>query len=120
MTTAHYTGLNRQQGGSVSDLAHIQQSVTDILTTPKGTRLMLRDYGSDLPSLVDGTLTPTLRLKVISAAYSAISRWEPRITLKSVTAETAQGRIVLTLTAARRDNQATITLTSSLATGGAQ
>lgn len=114
MTTAHYTGLNRQQGGSISDLAHIQQSVTDILTTPKGTRLMLRDYGSDLPALIDGPLTPTLRLKVISAAYSAISRWETRITLKSVTAAAVEGRITLTLAATRKDNQASVTLTTPL------
>lgn len=36
MTNAKYIGLARDTGRSVEDLAHIQQSVSDILRTPVG------------------------------------------------------------------------------------
>lgn len=89
--TSHYAGLNRDSGGMVTDEEHIQQSVTDILTTPKGSRLMLRDYGSDIPALIDGPLTGSLRLRVIAATYEALTTWEPRITLSSVTTHPGTG-----------------------------
>ncbi|PWI80490.1 baseplate assembly protein [Enterobacter sp. CGMCC 5087] len=89
--TSHYAGLNRDSGGMVTDEAHIQQSVTDILTTPKGTRLMLRDYGSDVPAMIDGPLTDSLRLRVIAATYEALTAWEPRISLSSVTTRSEKG-----------------------------
>lgn len=112
MTTAHYSGLNRFSGGSISDMAHIRQSCISILTTPKGTRLMQRDYGSDLPALVDGTLTPSVRLKAMSAAFSALSKWEPRLALSSVTASVTEGRIVLTISGIRRDTRQSVTFST--------
>ncbi|MBS3892290.1 GPW/gp25 family protein [Serratia marcescens] len=118
MTTAHYAGLNRETGGTVSDMAHIQQSITDILTTPKGTRVMCRNYGSDLVSLLDAPLTPELRMKVISATYSALDQWEPRITVSSVTAAVTEGRATITIKGYRRDTQTPITF--SLPVTGSQ
>lgn len=84
--TSHYAGLNRDSGGIVTDAAHIQQSVTDILTTPKGSRLMRRDYGSDIPALIDNPMTDATRLRVIAAAYEALTAWEPRISISSIAA----------------------------------
>ena len=105
MTTTHYTGLDRDNGGEVSDMEHIRQSITDILTTPKGARVMRRNYGSDLVSLLDGPLTPALRMKVISATYSALDQWEPRLAISSVTATVTEGRAVITIKGCRQDTQ---------------
>lgn len=58
---------------------HIRQSIIDILTTPLGTRVMLPDYGSKLPRLVDRPITPTWKLSVYAAVAEALGRWEPRI-----------------------------------------
>ncbi|NYZ70451.1 baseplate assembly protein W, partial [Endozoicomonas sp. SM1973] len=46
-------GTHRLTGKPLSNLDHLRQSITDILTTRIGTRLMRRDYGSRLPELVD-------------------------------------------------------------------
>lgn len=78
-----YQGLNSATGGAIADLAHIQQSIRDILTTPVGTRVMRRRYGSDVPTLIDQPLNDITRLRVMSAAVAAIVRWEPRVLVNS-------------------------------------
>ena len=40
MSNAKYIGMARESGRSVEDLAHIQQSVSDILRTPVGSRVI--------------------------------------------------------------------------------
>jgi phage baseplate assembly protein W len=96
--TSHYTGLNRDNGGTVTDEAHISQSVTDILTTPKGSRLMRRDYGSDIPALLDGSMNDALRLRVIAAIYESLTTWEPRITVSRVTVQPVEGAMTAVIT----------------------
>lgn len=71
--------MNAATGRSMDELDHIRQSVTDILFTPVGSRLMRREYGSLLPDLIDAPLNAATRLRLISATYSALLRWEPRI-----------------------------------------
>ena len=39
-------GMNNLSGKPVADIAHLSQSIADILTTPLGTRLERRTYGS--------------------------------------------------------------------------
>ncbi len=51
--TARYLGMNRSDGLTVTDLEHISQSIGDILRTPVGSRVMRRDYGSLLASMID-------------------------------------------------------------------
>lgn len=53
------TGMNASLGAELSGFGHLKQSIQDILTTPKGSRVMLRDYSSDLFSLIDRPLTGT-------------------------------------------------------------
>lgn len=77
-------GVNRQTGKRLSGTAHLRQSVIDILTTPVGSRVLLRDYGSDIPDLVDAPQDDQTRLKIIAATASALSRWEPRLKLSRV------------------------------------
>jgi phage baseplate assembly protein W len=45
--------MSRQNGVSISELESIQQSIQDIVTTPLGSRIMRRDYGSIIPDLID-------------------------------------------------------------------
>ncbi len=77
MSNAKYIGLARDTGGSVEDLAHIQQSVSDILRTPVGSRVMRRDYGSLLSELTDRPQNAALRLQIrrpVTARSSSGSR----------------------------------------------
>ena len=77
-------GTNALTGQPLAGDAHLEQSVGDILATPIGTRVGLRDYGSDLFDLVDAPLNALTRLRVIAATAGAIARWEPRLKLTRV------------------------------------
>ncbi|MCW7550913.1 GPW/gp25 family protein [Photorhabdus sp. APURE] len=85
-----YLGMNRQTGQNLTDLAHVRQSVSDILLTPVGSRLARRTYGSLLPELIDWPQNDALLLQVMAASYTAISRWEPRVSLTDITINTQQ------------------------------
>jgi hypothetical protein len=97
--------MNRETGGSLSELESISQSIEDILSTRMGTRVMRREYGSLLPELVDHPFNDATRLRVYAATAMALMRWEPRITLSRVqfSGATLQGRIALDLDVALVD-----------------
>lgn len=78
------TGLNAQTGRTLSGWPHVEQSIRDILTTPVGSRVMRREYGSELPLLVDRPMTQRVVLAVYAATAIAIARWEPRFEITGV------------------------------------
>ena len=76
--------MNRETGGAISDLDHINQSIADILTTPLGSRRMRPDYGSKLRRFVDLPVTEGWKSAVQAEAARAIGRWEPEFKLEQV------------------------------------
>ena len=111
--------MNRETGATISDLDHIGQSITDILTTRIGTRVMRREYGSLLPELVDHPFNDVTRLRVYAAAVMALMRWEPRISLSRVQfiGANLQGQSVLELEGAVVDNNEPLSLSVPLQMG---
>lgn len=100
-------GMNAQTGRTLDGLEHIQQSVRDILTTPIGSRVMRRDYGSLLPELIDQPLHGATALRAYSATVVAIMKWEPRIRVQQITRTVSTerpGRLDLSISARRVDN----------------
>jgi phage baseplate assembly protein W len=92
-------GTDGLTGKSLKGIDHLHQSVRDILTTPLGSRVMRRDYGSRLFELVDRPTSPALLVEIYAATAEALAKWEPRIKVENVQAESAaSGRISLTLT----------------------
>lgn len=81
------SGMDAKSGRRLSGIEHICQSIADILTTPIGSRLMRRGYGSLIPSLVDQPLNGTTILRIYAATAAAINQWEPRIRLTNVQLE---------------------------------
>ena len=79
-------GTNNTTGKSLSGLDHLRQSITDILTTPIGSRVMRREYGSRLFELIDAPLNRSTLLDVYAAAAEALQRWEPRVRVERVRA----------------------------------
>lgn len=76
--------MNRDTGRRILDESdHIRQSIGDILTTPVGSRLMRREYGSLIPELIDHPGNAANRLRLMSASIMAILRWEPRVIVQS-------------------------------------
>jgi phage baseplate assembly protein W len=98
--------MNRETGSAIGNLEHIRQSITDILTTRIGTRVMRREYGSLLPELVDQPFNDATRLRVYAATAMALLRWEPRISLSRVqfSGVSLQGEVVLELEGAEVDS----------------
>ncbi len=85
-------------GKELTGLAHLRQSVADILTTPIGSRVMRRDYGSRLWELVDAPLTPGALSEIYAAVAEALGRWETRLRLTRVKAgRTDAGRVTIDL-----------------------
>jgi phage baseplate assembly protein W len=95
-----YRGLDRATARPLGGEAHLAQSIADILFTLRGTRVMRRDYGSDLPALIDAPVNGETAVEVVAAVAEALDRWEPRIVLRRVEIgeATAEGRLALALT----------------------
>jgi len=103
-------GMNMDTGASMSELEHIRQSVQNILTTPIGSRIMRRDYGSRLFFLLDNPINSSLILKLYAATIEAINKWEPRISVTQVKHVVSAGKIQLTINGEILQNQQPITL----------
>lgn len=76
-------GINAATGRLLTDWDHTQQSIGKIVQTAIGARVMRRDFGSDLPDLVDTKMIRKNILAVYSAAAAAIQQWEPRFRMRS-------------------------------------
>ena len=95
-------GVNMTAGERIEGRAHLRRSIRDILTTPIGTRVMRRDYGSDLFSLIDNTINGVTLVRIYAATVKALRKWEPRLRVTRVravptTEEIGQGHIELEL-----------------------
>lgn len=77
-------GMDARTGRVLEGEAHLRQSIADILTTPIGSRVMRRDYGSLLPELIDQPFNGATRTKLYGATATALMRWEPRLRLTRV------------------------------------
>lgn len=116
--TSRYMGMNPQGTGTLSDADHVWQSVSDILQTPIGSRVMRRTYGSLIPDLIDNPQNAVLRMQLMSAIVIALATWETRIVLSEVDvvfSETAavSARLSGTLTESMEPHSTTITLRSN-------
>ena len=77
-------GMNRTTGRPLSGIQHLRQSISDILTTPIGSRLMQREYGSRLYELVDAPINRKTLVEIYMAVAQALNRWEKRFKLHRV------------------------------------
>lgn len=112
--------MDAHTGRRISLRAHISQSIADILSTPIGSRLMRRGYGSFIPRLIDQPMTPANILRLQAATAQAIMKWEPRTRLRRVVhSMDASGCVVLQIERVDR-GQATTMRQAVTLTGGTQ
>uniref|UniRef100_A0A3B0J085 IraD/Gp25-like domain-containing protein n=1 Tax=Wolbachia endosymbiont of Aleurodicus floccissimus TaxID=2152762 RepID=A0A3B0J085_9RICK len=91
-------GMSAETGKGLEGLEHLKQSITDILITPIGSRIMKREYGSRLFELVDKPINRDLTLEIYSAVAEALQRWEKRFKLEKVKmTEVKEGKVTLDL-----------------------
>lgn len=104
-------GMNRETGTPLSGIEHLKQSIIDILTTPVGSRVMRRDYGSHLFSHLDHPMNDETRLDMIADTFDALRQWEPRIAVERVNVAASEaGKISLSLIGQYKPDGTTITL----------
>lgn len=99
------SGMHRNTGKRIEGEDHIRQSCFDILSTPLGSRLMRRDYGSHLFELIDQPMNAGLNLLMAAATAGALRRWEPRLRMQRVQVGTplANGKLPINLNGYRTD-----------------
>ncbi len=77
-------GLNVQTGNTLSGIDLLKQSILNIITTPLGSRVYRRDYGSRLFELIDRPSNDAWSVEVYAAIAEALANWEPRFRLHFV------------------------------------
>lgn len=114
-------GMDRRTGLPIDEDTHLRQSVADILTTPIGSRLERREYGSLLPELIDAPIHEQTIVKLYAASATALMRWEPRLRLTRVTTDTAGGELgslTMSIEGNRVRNGQSFSMDVRLAAGG--
>lgn len=91
-------GMDRHTGKALAGIEHLRQSITDLLTTPLGSRLMRPDYGSRLFDALDAPTNAAMQMELYTAVAEALTRWEPRFVLSRVQLEGIYpGQVQLTI-----------------------
>lgn len=100
-------GMDRETGRYCTDkLAHIRQCLYDIFTTALHSRIMRRDYGSELFRAIDSPMHHAGRLRLVAALVDAASRYEPRVAILAAMIEVNRdGLVVLSYQARTLDQQ---------------
>lgn len=91
-------GMSRINGREITGIEHLRQSIVDILTTPIGSRVMRREYGSRLFELIDAPTNRETLVDIYAAVAEALNQWEDRLQLEQIDITSAtKGQLVLTL-----------------------
>lgn len=107
-------GMNSTTGKPIDGLDYLRQRLTDVLTTPKGTRLMHRDYGCGLFELVDQTMNEGWLVQCYAAIAEAVNDpanglWDFRLE-RLAPAESDEGKGVFQLSGTYLPNMERLTL----------
>jgi len=104
-------GMNAKTGSLMKGMDYLRQSILDILSTPIGSRLMRRNYGSRLMSLLDSPTNYNFVPEIQGAVIEALVNHLPSIRLLKVTVNDVNyGKIDLTLSGYYVPNNRSITL----------
>lgn len=103
--------MNIITGKSISEINHLRQSISNILTTPIGSRVMRRDYGSNLFNKIDRPINGELIAEIYLDIVESLFIWEPRFELDQVfVQEVIKGKITIDLEGSFLSNGEKITL----------
>lgn len=98
-------GMDATTGKALDGTEHLAQSIGKILTTPRGTRPMRRDFGSDLFDLIDRPINAANLMLMRAATALAIRQWEPRILIGKIgiAGTFADGTLTISIAGKRTD-----------------
>lgn len=91
-------GMNNQVGTHKDVFPYLKQRVQDILSTPLGSRVMRRGYGSELYKRIDNPANGDLVANIYADCVTALYKFEPefellRVNIVSIT----KGNVILDL-----------------------
>lgn len=93
-------GMDATTGKPLSGVAHLAQRVGQILSTPIGTRVQRRDFGSLWQELIDQPTNAATAHLLRAATALAIQTWETELTVTKVTLSgtPAEGNLAANIT----------------------
>lgn len=98
MSSDQFT-IDRRTGALLYGDDDLYQSIEDILTTPKGSRLFLRSYGCRLLDLLDKNVSPA---RLAGEVSDAIEEFEKRVKVKSAVVRSGpDGKVEISLSLER-------------------
>lgn len=77
-------GMDKHTGKAIEGVAELRQQVRDVLETPLGSRVMLREYGSRLFELLDDPVDAQFEVEIVSAVAEAVMTWVPRFQVERI------------------------------------
>ena len=90
--------LDQETGEALEGWSSVAQSIRIILGTRLNSRVFLREFGSEIPALVDAPMNDQGVLSLHVAVAEALDKWEPRFELTNVqVAGLSNGVITMTL-----------------------
>lgn len=110
--------MERSTGAPLDD--DLSQSIADILSTPIGTRVMRRDFGSEVADLVDRPANGSTLVRLYAATATALMRWEDRVEVRRIqflARDAKEGRFTLALEVIDRRTGAPASLSIPLQLG---
>jgi phage baseplate assembly protein W len=81
----------------VTDNELIRQSLIQLVLTPKGSRIMRPEFGTNILSHIFENNTTLLGLKIRSDVGTAISKFEPRVILQGVGVARSDTSVIITV-----------------------
>ncbi|MCP2517037.1 GPW/gp25 family protein [Achromobacter mucicolens] len=95
-----YLGMNAATGLRISGRDHLAQSINKVLQTPLATRVRRRAFGSKAADMIDSPANGAAILQLYAVAATALMLWEPRLRIRSMSADVdaeRPGRVLLNL-----------------------
>ena len=89
----------------------IRQSIWLILSTAKGERVMLADFGCGIHDLIFAANTAGLRGLIAANVRDALTRWEPRVDVLDVQVDApddARNQLIISIACRIRSNNAAL------------
>ena len=77
-------GIDMRTGKTLTGWQHVLQSLEIIFTTPIGSRVMRRAFGSAIPALLGRPMNNRTILAFATAIVVAVELWEPCFRIKQV------------------------------------
>ena len=93
-------GLYTDAQGSIKKVINVEAvktSIDNILRTPRGTRVMLRDFGSDLKSMLFENMDDSLVSKIENEIKETITAWDNRAIVNAIDFEADADRKQLSI-----------------------